>query len=326
MRVAGSGFNHGVFTMVKRLLVAICLTASALQAPSHAQESTSPPTELIIPPGYRLVDDMLLPEQRLEGLLSPDVWPGHRVAYQFNSNVTTANRERALAAMAEIEAVANVKFVPLTPSWSGGWVIIRASNTNASVVGYGGPGIHSIQIASWGERFVIVHELMHLLGIHHEHQRPDRNQYIEVVTANIAPGAMINFEIVNATPNGPYDFESLMHYGFCTFSACPGLCTDPCYTIIPRPGYEHLLFVMGNRTHLSAGDIAALQQLYGAPVCDADFNGDGSLNPDDISDFITCFFLQVQFPGSCPQADFTADQLVNPDDLSDYIAAFFLGC
>jgi hypothetical protein len=60
------------------------------------------------------------------------------------------------------------------------------------------------------------------------------------------------------------------------------------------------------------------------PPCAADFNGDTLLNPDDLSEFITCFFLQLQFPGACPQADFNGDQLLNPDDLSEFITAFFL--
>jgi hypothetical protein len=76
---------------------------------------------------------------------------------------------------------------------------------------------------------------------------------------------------------------------------------------------DHVGFFTGAQTPLPAG-------------CAADFNADGFLNPDDLSDFITCFFLEVQFPGTCPQADFNADAFVNPDDLSDYITAFFLGC
>jgi hypothetical protein len=59
------------------------------------------------------------------------------------------------------------------------------------------------------------------------------------------------------------------------------------------------------------------------PVCPADFNHDGFVNPDDLSDFITCFFLDVQSPGSCPAADQNADGFRNPDDLSDFITLFF---
>lgn len=37
-------------------------------------------------------------------------------------------------------------------------------------------------------------------------------------------------------------------------------------------------------------------------------------------------FLNVQFPGVYPEADFNGDDFVNPDDLSDFITTFFLGC
>jgi hypothetical protein len=65
---------------------------------------------------------------------------------------------------------------------------------------------------------------------------------------------------------------------------------------------------------------------FSRPPCRADFNGDGFVNPDDLSDFITCFFLHLQFPGTCPQADFNTDGFVTPDDLSGFIPAFFTPC
>jgi hypothetical protein len=60
--------------------------------------------------------------------------------------------------------------------------------------------------------------------------------------------------------------------------------------------------------------------------CPADFNADGLTNPEDFSDFVTCFFLDVGSAGACPGADFNGDSFRNPDDLSDFIAAFFAGC
>ena len=56
--------------------------------------------------------------------------------------------------------------------------------------------------------------------------------------------------------------------------------------------------------------------------CPGDFNHDGNLNPDDLADFISCYFDQPP----CPFADFNGDGIINPDDLSDYINAFFAGC
>jgi hypothetical protein len=58
-----------------------------------------------------------------------------------------------------------------------------------------------------------------------------------------------------------------------------------------------------------------------AVPCNADFNADGNLDPDDLSDYIACYFTQP-----CIQADFNRDLLIDPDDLSDYIAAYFGGC
>ena len=56
--------------------------------------------------------------------------------------------------------------------------------------------------------------------------------------------------------------------------------------------------------------------------CGADFNLDGSLDPDDLADFIACYFTQPP----CPAADLTGDGTIDPDDLADYIAAYFAGC
>ena len=58
------------------------------------------------------------------------------------------------------------------------------------------------------------------------------------------------------------------------------------------------------------------------PPCRADFNADGTVNPDDLSDFITCYFTAP----SCASADFNSDSSVDPDDLSDFITLYFGGC
>ncbi len=51
----------------------------------------------------------------------------------------------------------------------------------------------------------------------------------------------------------------------------------------------------------------------------ADFNGDGIVDPDDLSDYIAAFFALP--PDG--RADFNGDGVIDPDDLSDYISAFF---
>jgi len=56
--------------------------------------------------------------------------------------------------------------------------------------------------------------------------------------------------------------------------------------------------------------------------CTADFNGDGNLDPDDLADYISCYFSQPP----CASADFDQSGNIDPDDLADYISAFFAGC
>ncbi len=55
------------------------------------------------------------------------------------------------------------------------------------------------------------------------------------------------------------------------------------------------------------------------PRCAADFNADGSVNPDDLADFIAAYFN----PSPGARADHNVDGRIDPDDLSDFIVAFF---
>ena len=57
-------------------------------------------------------------------------------------------------------------------------------------------------------------------------------------------------------------------------------------------------------------------------VCPADFNADGTLDPDDLADYIGSYFGDPPATGS----DFNQDGLTDPDDLADFIGAFFAGC
>jgi len=57
------------------------------------------------------------------------------------------------------------------------------------------------------------HEAMHALGFHHEHNRPDRDEYVEIhpLVANDINYVKLPREIwVNTS--SPYDFDSIMHY------------------------------------------------------------------------------------------------------------------
>ena len=98
-----------------------------------------------------------------------------------------------------------------------------------------------------------IHEIGHALGLFHEQSREDRDSFIEVIASNIRPEALHNFDkqILNATDQGPYDFGSIMHYPAKAFSI------NGQDTIRAKGGQP-----IGQRTGLSAGDIAAIRKIY----------------------------------------------------------------
>ncbi len=85
------------------------------------------------------------------------------------------------------------------------------------------------------------------------------------------------------------------------------------------------LFVGGN--FQQAGPLVAYGIARFGPCpdeigCRADLNADGNLDPDDLADYIACYFAVPP----CPQGDYNFSDTTDPDDLSDYIAAYFAGC
>jgi len=56
---------------------------------------------------------------------------------------------------------------------------------------------------------------MHAIGVHHQHNRPDRNKYVTINLNNIDSRSAYNFdEAANSLPYGvPYQYRSVMHYG-----------------------------------------------------------------------------------------------------------------
>ena len=63
-------------------------------------------------------------------------------------------------------------------------------------------------------QFVVAHEMIHGLGLWHEQQRPDRDDYIWVDFSNIASGSEAQYDKCQSclTYNIPYDPHSIMHY------------------------------------------------------------------------------------------------------------------
>ena len=272
-----------------------------------------------IPAGWKLVEgDILVPDIPLQTIFLKYIyrgqyWPAGVVPYQFAPNVSPNNQALARSAMQEWEKVANVYFVERNQEED--FLYIQShSRINSSNIGNIG-GKQTVNINHW-EKFTIVHELGHVLGLVHEQTRADRDNYITVNRANVDPDLTDqefedNFgkELAQYTDvYGPYDFDSVMHYGQCAGSICADCSADPvnCRTItVKSPWDVKWQDAIGQSDHLSNLDALTMSFLY--PFDDWVFvNGSYELAPSCIPQFGVGTFLS-------PYCEFTtASEFVPP--------------
>ena len=193
------------------------------------------------------------------------IWRDGIVPYRLNFGKNTEEVELRQVMERSIEilnATTNVCFVPYKGSDPGYINIIKSERDyNYAYIGYGsGPrelGMLSTKV------YIGLHELLHSLGVHHEQKRPDRDEYVRVIFENIEYGLEHNFFEVDTLRNpysytGPYDFNSVMHYGPFAFSR------NGFPTITRVDGQELVRNVEG----LSALDVVQLNAMYPEPVLD----------------------------------------------------------
>ena len=107
----------------------------------------------------------------------------------------------------------------------------------------------------------MAHELCHAIGFWHEQSRPNRDDYVVILEECVEAGKEHNFDIhSDAGHYGPYDFDSVMHYGEDAFldTAVP-TCTR---TISVTSGYGHWQTQIGQRGHLSEMDQLVVSFVY----------------------------------------------------------------
>lgn len=214
-----------------------------------------------------LIDDMALTIDQLFGT-PPLSWENGIVYFEFEPDVTLSNRLKVRAAMDLWHSTgAKVTFVPSTPGVDQEVLIFKNNQDGTCWSNVGmlaGPTDNYISPAQWCYDWQIglAHELSHTLGFFHEQSRPDRDSFVTVNNGengtpnNIESGLEHNFDLRTAWVAGAlltgYDYDSMMHYSSCAFTAC-----SPCCETISSPQ------PIGQGSFISANDIQDMKNVYG---------------------------------------------------------------
>jgi hypothetical protein len=188
------------------------------------------------------------------------------VPYILDQAYAQGPRETIEAAMREIEQDVGSKEQPCVQfvrrSTQVDYLDIHLEHGCISVIGleHTGPQVsnYSLECVTKGS---VMHELLHTLGLYHEMDRYDRDDFLNINFTNLIENAGENFVLKNRsdieTFGTPYDYASIMHYG--TY----GFAKNPRWPVMtPKPQFAKGTW-MGQRSALSRLDVLRVQRLYG---------------------------------------------------------------
>jgi hypothetical protein len=155
----------------------------------------------------------------------PGLW-GKEIPYLIAPDLP--DPDRIMRAITLLNEKTSVKFVPFNGQ-ADAIVFQRGDEHCYSYLGRVG-GQQPIMLSDPCRTQEILHELLHALGLIHEHSRMDRDNYVDVVWENIDERYKVQFSMVpeklmERVKGTAFDFQSIMLYAPNAFAASPELLT-----------------------------------------------------------------------------------------------------
>ncbi|XP_071552436.1 zinc metalloproteinase nas-14-like isoform X2 [Panulirus ornatus] len=228
------------------------------------------------------------------------LWVGgdllYKLDYDVEANVFVTDIIQT--AITKINDVGCVSIVPAKEQ-SQDYVAIKLGQNYSSYVGRQGGEQDLTVVKEEIDIGSIMHELMHALGFGHEHNRPDRDNYVTVNCSNIKDEAKQYFTKYSANsvyvPDDlDYDYTSIMH---ATNVYSDKVNVDMSKPVIWRNDGNTEL---GQRFKLTVLDQKRLKRVYNCHVCkESSHNGLLFRYPGDCSKFYQCS-NSISFIMDCP--------------------------
>lgn len=206
-------------------------------------------------------------------------WPKEIVPFQLIGVTRGSQHEKdILKAIETLERASRVNFIQKTSSHTDylniyGYALNEESEKAkicSANIGFGNGGRRQAWIPSYCGIDVAIHELLHILGYRHEHQRTDRDyhqrgteRFSLTVNEEFVPCALRSaFEtssLVSRTQ--PYDYQSIMHYHNSDRTGCTSDASGKVFRYKNLDTGETIEQLGGTR--LSQGDLKSLRHGYG---------------------------------------------------------------
>jgi hypothetical protein len=185
------------------------------------------------------------------------LWGSPEIPYSVDKGIT--DTAPILEAIEIFQKDTNIRFVPYNGQ-TDSLVFVPSNEICASYLGRIGGG-QPVYLSPQCGTHEVMHELMHALGFVHEHSRPDRDKYVEVLWPNIDPKYWAQFYVVPDEQVHDYvgsvfsfDPESIMLYDSTAFAREPGTQTlksrgtaelKPSRKAFSRTDRERLFYLYG---------------------------------------------------------------------------------